>query len=264
MIDVNSLQSTLEDNFAELELFILQEVESTSSFLKQQAKHVLKPSFCIAAKQTAGYGQRQRSWCSNQNSITFSLLLHFNVPLHQLDGLPQLTILKIIEGLVNYSSAEFKVKWPNDLYVNNAKAGGILIESVANSATDCWLVIGVGLNSDESLSVVDSYSSETTTVGSLQVSSADTTDAIVSMLRQLLPLASHFKQDLFKQYSNNYRLVDFFKVGQSVFVYDSAIKQVGCYQGLTYNGELLVEIEDKLHTFRSGDVSIRPMGNTDD
>lgn len=256
---VSRVQSRLQHRFPQVKVFSFQEIASTSVFLKDYAKKELNLAFCITKKQTSGYGQQLRAWQSGDASLTFSLLLHFKQPLHRLNGLTQVIVLKVIEGLSEFSDESFKVKWPNDLYVNGKKAGGILVESVSYTEHDCWLVIGIGLNNGLDILIKDSHTDFQSKIGSVGLSGLKTQPFLEILIARLLMLSKEFTEDLFKEYSLDYRLVDFFELEQPVFVYDNALKQPGLYKGLTHNGELLVEMDGVLRNFRSGNTSIRPI-----
>ncbi|MBN2866354.1 MAG: biotin--[acetyl-CoA-carboxylase] ligase [Thiotrichales bacterium] len=259
MKSIAQIQFEIQSQFPELAVFCFDELDSTSHYLKQYARTHLKEAFCLTLSQRSGYGQQSRVWQSDFSSITFSMLLNIKAPLNDIDGFTQLVGLKLIESLTEFSSEHFKLKWPNDLYVNNQKAGGILIECVSYSDEDCWLVVGIGLNNGLKSSVQDSLTGNTSIAGSISLQDPDKVNFLVTTISKQLELSSGFKPDMFKEYSVNYRLVDFFKLEQSVIVYDSGIKEPGLYKGLTDSGELLVEIDGSLQIYRSGQTSIRPV-----
>jgi len=258
MSSIAQIEFEIQQSSPETAVFCFDELDSTSHYLKQYAETHLKEAFCFTLSQTSGYGQQSRAWQSDFSSITFSTLLHFKVPLHEVDGLTQLIALKLVESLSDFTSESFKIKWPNDLYVNDKKAGGILIECVSFTDTDCWLVVGVGLNNGLKTDVIDALTGQSSIPGSIKLAESDKLPFLINVLNRQLVLAQRFGINEFKQYLVNYSLVDYFKVDEPVIVYDSAIKQPGFYKGLTKNGELLVELDHKLCTFRSGTTSIRP------
>lgn len=258
-VNASNIQKKLQQQFPDVQVFSFIELDSTSLYLKERSKSSLIPAFCITERQTQGYGQQLRPWQSDERSLSFSLLLHFNLPLHKLNGLTQLISLKLIESLSSYSEASFKVKWPNDLYVGSVKVGGILVESVAYTENDCWLVIGIGLNNGSNLSVTDSYTGAPLLTGSVELPEEKKIAFLESLIQHLITLSNNFTESLFKQYQMNYRLVDFFELDQSVIVYDIDTKKPGFYKGLTEYGELLVEVDGALYMYRSGNTSVRPI-----
>lgn len=106
----------------------------------------------ITDAQVAGRGQRGNSWQAEPGqNLTFSLVLKptFLTPNEQF----WLTIaisLAVSDALEPLTDGLIRIKWPNDLYVENAKIGGILIENTLQGATIAWSVVGIGLNINQS------------------------------------------------------------------------------------------------------------------
>ena len=139
----------------------LSEIDSTNSFLKRQLIELqpsplrLLPQLVVADQQTTGRGRGQNAWWSPEGCLMFSLAWkpETSQPTDDYDVRLRLTQLPLLVG-VSIASAlgnllmdpnAIKVKWPNDVYVDNKKLGGILIESVLDSNEPFW-IIGVGLN----------------------------------------------------------------------------------------------------------------------
>lgn len=101
--------------------------------------------------QTAGRGRQGRTWESAKTGNfygsffhTLSIHPHFTcVPLAA--ALAVSEALELIFPQVDWSSSEFRLKWPNDLYFGDRKLGGILCESKMQSQTAA-LVVGLGVN----------------------------------------------------------------------------------------------------------------------
>ena len=116
----------------------------------------------FAHEQTAGKGQRGRIWASEKGSnIALSILLN-PYPLRIQDQF-QLSVCvatSLYEWFMKYAGEETKIKWPNDLYWRDRKAGGMLIENVigssvleaqsSESAIWKWAVVGIGININQS------------------------------------------------------------------------------------------------------------------
>jgi len=113
-------------------------------------------------EQTAGKGQRGKNWVSEKDSnIALSVLLN-PYPLSILDQF-KLSIcmaVSVYEFLFKYVGDETSIKWPNDLYWRDRKAGGILIENVVSSGKSeaghwRWSVVGVGININQTIFPVE-------------------------------------------------------------------------------------------------------------
>lgn len=118
----------------------LAEVDSTNNELKRLiANGAPEWTVISAAKQTHGRGRYDRTWESAQGNLFLSLLvcpkiIHSNIAL--VVGLAAIKAAKLFD-----KKSDFKLKWPNDIYKNGKKLGGILIE-----AEDNKIIIGIGVN----------------------------------------------------------------------------------------------------------------------
>ena len=102
----------------------------------------------FADEQTNGKGQRGKSWKSAPGeSILMSVVLDpAGIPPHEPFRLLGTIALICRQFLGEITGQEFRVKWPNDLYWRDRKAGGILIENVWHGRDWKFCVIGVGIN----------------------------------------------------------------------------------------------------------------------
>jgi BirA family biotin operon repressor/biotin-[acetyl-CoA-carboxylase] ligase len=101
-----------------------------------------RPLLVAAEEQTAGRGRRGRRWHSAPGAgITFSLGRRIRRPVRELPALSLVAAVACIQALQALGIAGARLKWPNDLVVNGAKLGGILVESRSGGA-----VIGIGIN----------------------------------------------------------------------------------------------------------------------
>lgn len=109
---------------------------------------VLDGTVVITGNQTAGRGQRGNQWEAQPGqNLTFSVILQPTF----LQAADQFWLniaisLGISDWLATYVGDRLKIKWPNDLYVQQRKIGGILIENTLYGYTIAWSVVGIGLN----------------------------------------------------------------------------------------------------------------------
>ncbi len=101
-----------------------------------------------ANEQTAGKGQRGKSWNSQSGkNILMSIVIQ---PAQALRIRPFFLSSFIAvcchQFLEQKTSREFLIKWPNDIYFSDRKAGGILIENVFAGTAWKWAVVGIGIN----------------------------------------------------------------------------------------------------------------------
>src|SRR5574341_1595018 len=100
------------------------------------------PVLIAAEEQTAGRGRRGRRWHSAPGAgITFSLGRRTARPVRELAGLSLVAGVATARALRSLGAGATSLKWPNDLVVDGAKLGGILVETRSGYA-----VIGIGIN----------------------------------------------------------------------------------------------------------------------
>ncbi len=126
------------------------EVGSTNALAREYAtQNEPEGLVVLAARQTAGRGRHGRGWVSPEGNLHASLLLRPGGPLAAAATLSLVTALSVVEALdpLVGDPARLAVKWPNDLLLNGAKLGGILLEGEDDGRGGCaWLVVGLGLN----------------------------------------------------------------------------------------------------------------------
>ena len=138
----SSLRKLIEDD---IDCHFFDSIESTSSFLTE-IPYSSRTQLCIAREQTKGKGQHGRDWSSQKDgSILFSLRKCFSedTNLNGLSLVIGMAIIKSIEAECQLSG--LKIKWPNDVYFENQKLAGILMENNIHKGLQ-YLVIGVGVN----------------------------------------------------------------------------------------------------------------------
>lgn len=106
---------------------ILPEIDSTNTELMRRARKALHdPVLLIAERQTAGRGRLGRAWHGELgHALTFSLGLPYQP--HNWSGLSLAVGLSLAESL----GPDIQLKWPNDLWRQQRKLGGILIEAAS-------------------------------------------------------------------------------------------------------------------------------------
>ena len=126
---------------------ILPEIGSTNTELMRRAKDgKLEPTLLVAEQQTAGRGRLGRDWIDLTDRVDNALpMLTFSL------GLPMSPIswsglsLAVGVSLARSLAPHIQLKWPNDLWLNERKLGGILIETTSINSQR-YAVIGVGIN----------------------------------------------------------------------------------------------------------------------
>lgn len=122
-------------------------IDSTSSYIKKNYKNLNNFTFVSASYQTNGHGRLNRLWESKSNSnLMFSFLIKDKKLINKFTNISLATGAIILNVLKSLGINNVFIKWPNDVYVNDKKICGILLESISNGNTIEMLCVGVGLN----------------------------------------------------------------------------------------------------------------------
>ncbi|WP_236059662.1 biotin--[acetyl-CoA-carboxylase] ligase [Chitinophaga rhizophila] len=131
-------------------MYILDTVDSTNNYAMEQVNigHVTHGTAWFAMDQTAGKGQRGKQWLSppGENIILTIALQPGMLPLSRQFMLSAAIALSTADWFSRYAGDETAIKWSNDLYWRDRKAGGILIENVLRGNTWQYAIIGIGVN----------------------------------------------------------------------------------------------------------------------
>lgn len=125
----------------------LGKIDSTNEYLKRK-KDTPHKTVVIANRQTAGKGRMDRSFFSPKGGIYMSLLLHPDSSMEDTSFLTVTAAVAVRNALVHFSGNDVKIKWINDLFVQNKKICGILCESSFSSGKDSpdYVIVGIGVN----------------------------------------------------------------------------------------------------------------------
>ena len=130
---------------------------STNTYLSRLAATLPGGTVIYTPSQTAGRGQKGNSWESEDGkNLTFSLLLK-RPPVKARDQfyLSEAAALAVVEALTEAAGNGFTVKWPNDVYWQDKKVCGMLIENSLDGSDIAHSIIGIGINVNQERFVSD-------------------------------------------------------------------------------------------------------------
>jgi BirA family biotin operon repressor/biotin-[acetyl-CoA-carboxylase] ligase len=153
-MDLAFINKTLESNLSQRapDVQFFDSIDSTNAEALRQLEGIKfgKSSeinkVLIANYQTAGRGRRGRAWISPKDAgLYFSVVKKFEQNPEALQGLSLVIGLAVCQVLRRLGIDNARLKWPNDILVENAKLAGILLE-MHQSLENCFVVFGIGLN----------------------------------------------------------------------------------------------------------------------
>ncbi len=227
---------------------VLPEIDSTNSELMRRARAgQLDPILLVAEQQSAGRGRLGRSWSSGvpTTALTFSL----GLPLAPQDwsGLSLAVGLSVVESL----HPALKLKWPNDIWLEDRKLAGILIETVS-VAEQRYAVIGVGIN----IEAPDSQGLCTRPAALRELlPGIDAPSALGLVVPALVQAMLRFAEQGFAPLRSPFHVRDLL-YGRELVCSDGTI---GMARGVDASGALLLHTGDGLKKITSAEVSVRPV-----
>ena len=244
-----NLWQALEPLLPGLSIEIVPTIDSTNSELVRRARAgAIEPILLVAEQQSAGRGRLGRDWYSDATPAGASLTFSLGLPYEPSDwsGLSLAVGLSIVQTL----HPALQLKWPNDIWWQGRKVGGILIETVAAS-DQRYVVVGVGINVS-----YQPQQTVATPAAALQelrpgISAAQTLAEIVPPIVETL---LRFAQWGFTPLTSNFMQRDAL-FGQNV-VCSNHIS--GIAQGVDSNGALLVHTAEGVKVVNSSEVSVKP------
>jgi len=225
-----------------LELPRVELLESTSSTLdiahRLAADGAPAGTLVIANEQTAGRGRGGKSWRSAPGAGLWLTLIDRPIDNSGLGVLSLRVGLASAEALDRFAPEPIRLKWPNDLYIDEGKLGGILVEARWREQAVEWVAIGLGVNVKAPDNVETAAGLEP---GSERLDVlAELVPAIVAATRATGPLdAGEMEEFAARDIARGRRCIE---------------PAVGRVAGITPTGELLVALADTIAPFRSGSL----------
>ncbi|RZL61240.1 MAG: biotin--[acetyl-CoA-carboxylase] ligase [Variovorax sp.] len=238
---------------------LVEEIDSTNTELMRRARAGrTDPVLLVAERQTAGRGRLGRPWQSAQQgeapaSLTFSL----GLPLAPRDwsGLSLAVGVAVAESLDPTGAHRIGLKWPNDIWVDDRKLVGILIETALPHAgapgAQRYVVIGVGIN----IGARDADGMRTPPAWLQQWHPEATSASTLALLAApLVRSVRAFEAEGFAPFAERFAARDVLR-GREVQLSDG---MAGVCEGVAWSGELQVRTAAGLQTITSDEVSVRP------
>ena len=210
-----------------------------------------RPLLLSAGRQTAGRGRLGRAWQSDDAALTFSVALTLPAEL-DLSGL-SLAVGCTVADVLDPAADRIRLKWPNDLFLDGAKLGGILIEAVPLPGDRRGVVIGIGLNLRPLPPNADRSAFASGHAALQALDPAATAQATLDHLAPALQgLLADFQTLGFGPWQAAFARRDL-AAGQRVRVGD----QPGIARGVSERGELLLETTTGMQAISGGELSLR-------
>lgn len=238
------------------ELQVHAEIGSTNSHLMARAANEsIDGIVCLAERQTGGRGRRGRTWLTPEGqNIALSLGKSIRISVSQVAPLSLVVGLAVVSALKRVGVDNATLKWPNDLLLNGAKVGGILIE-LPGIGNPLMVVVGIGINigSGEEVSAHLGLP-----VGDLIAgrSSIPRNALAAELINSVFEMTSRFESQGFTPMKSSWEVLHAHQ-DRNVRVIGTNETVEGIARGVTDGGELILETVAGVRHFTGGEVSLR-------
>lgn len=195
----------------------------------------------VAREQTAGRGRAGRVWHTpHGTALLFSALLRPTAPVERLSGIALVAAVAVAEALEAQTGLVVRLKWPNDVWIDERKVAGILVASriVGTSTT---AVLGIGLNVNQELGELPqgavSLRVATGREHNLEELLQNLLDRLDAAYRSVL--ISEGRPDL-EPWRQRAALI-----GEQVAIVDGGVQRIGVFEGIDQDGALLLSTGDE-------------------
>ena len=232
---------------------IFDSIDSTNKYLKSKINEKKYGTIVISNEQTNGYGKSNREFLSNKDiGIYMSILINPNCLIEESLKITILTSVAILSAIKSVCNLDVKLKWVNDIILNDLKVGGILCESQINLNTNLIdnMIVGIGINVKE-FEFPPSLKNIATSI-------ENNTNIKISRNELISEIINFFDLYFIKKanYINLYR-ENSYVLGKDIKVIQNDRQFFAKAIDIDNNGSLIVQEQEKIIKLISSDISIR-------
>lgn len=232
-------------------IYLFDEINSTNEFGKAINSNDGYYDLVISNCQTNGKGRLGRSFYSPSNTGIYMSIVFSHLPnSFNFVNITSITAVAVTKAIEELTGLNIGIKWVNDLYFNDKKIAGILVEGITNSNEyiTSKIIVGIGINLS-----TDSFPEELIDI-------AGSLNSEISKNMLIAYIVNYFDY-YFK--SSNYTYLDIYKnhsiiIGKDIIYYKDNIPHYGKAIDINNNSELVVlDSEGIINVLRTGEISIR-------
>lgn len=235
---------------------VLPVIDSTNQYLLDRLDELKSGDACVAEYQQAGRGRRGRKWFSPFGAnLYLSMYWRLEQGPAVAIGLSLVIGIVIAEVLQSLGADNVRVKWPNDIYLQDRKLSGILVELTGKTGDAAQIVSGAGINL-----VMRRVESDIVNQGWISLQEAGVfidrntlTARLVKALRTGLQL---FEQEGLTPYLPRWEKLDNF-INRPVKLIIGDKEIFGISRGIDAQGALLLEQDGVIKPWVGGEISLR-------
>ena len=241
-----------------LPLWLLVETDSTNDALWQRlGPDTPSGAACLAEVQRAGRGRRGRRWLATPyRNITLSVAWRFPAGAAEVSGLSLAAGVAVAEALADLDVRGVGLKWPNDVYIDDRKLGGLLVELRGEAGGPCWVVLGLGLNLSLDPPAAAGIDRPWTSLADARGTAVDRNRLAGRLWCRLVAACRRFEGEGLAPFRDRWARLHLL-AGRRVAVQAHGRVLEGVVEGADANGALLLrDGRGRVHRLLSGEVSI--------
>lgn len=225
-------------------------VNSTNTYAKEHINNIKNLTVIYTSKQTNGRGRFNRAWVDlGQGNLFLSIVLKPSEDLKPVySNLTQYTALILAKTFEEYGITP-KIKWPNDILINNKKISGILAESIMSEGKLKGLIIGIGLNLNANSKDFAQIDKEVTALNLEINKKVDKEMFLDKFCEKFFNTYDNFLKEGFTSIKNEYENYANF-IGKEVVIKNFSTTLKGVAERITDNGAIVVDGQE----FLTGDI----------
>ena len=242
----------LPKDLKELPIEVLKSVSSTNIYAKKCAEERAERMLVLAEEQTEGRGRRGRSFYSPYGTgLYMSLLMKVERSLAQFVPITVAAAVAGTRAVTQLSGKEAKIKWVNDIYLDNKKICGILAEAVSDAKSGMLtaVVVGIGVNV-----FTENYPEDIKDkAGSLLPGALTRNELAAEITKELLGFSKNLNApELMEEYRRKSMVI-----GEEIYWMEKEIRKEGRAIGINESGNLIVETKEGKVILSAGEISVR-------
>ncbi|WP_312953244.1 bifunctional biotin--[acetyl-CoA-carboxylase] ligase/biotin operon repressor BirA [Superficieibacter sp.] len=235
---------------------VLPVIDSTNQYLMDRIGELSSGDVCVAEYQQAGRGRRGRKWFSPFGAnLYLSMYWRLEQGPAAAIGLSLVIGIVMAEVLHDLGATQVRVKWPNDLYLQDRKLAGILVELTGKTGDAAQIVIGAGINM-----AMRRVEAEVVNQGWINLQEAgiviDRNALAVRLINELRTSLQLFEQEGLTPYLSRWEKLDNF-INRQVKLIIGDREIVGISRGINTQGALLLEQNGEIKPWMGGEISLR-------
>ncbi|HIG8799650.1 bifunctional biotin--[acetyl-CoA-carboxylase] ligase/biotin operon repressor BirA [Raoultella terrigena] len=235
---------------------VLSVIDSTNQYLLDRLNELQSGDACVAEYQQAGRGRRGRKWFSPFGAnLYLSIYWRLEQGPAAAVGLSLVIGIVIAEVLQSLGADKVRVKWPNDLYLQDRKLSGILVELTGKTGDAAQIVSGAGINL-----AMRRVESDVVNQGWISLQEAgvsiDRNALAARLIKELRAGLQLFEQEGLAPYLSRWEKLDnFLNRPVKLIIGDKEI--FGISRGIDTQGALLLEQDGVIKPWVGGEISLR-------